>query len=439
MMKRLLSLGVALIMSAPLIISCMESANQINPDSVILTEDHKLLTKTLLSLSSDVVVERDVEDYLYYRLAETRESVKSIDRYDIAKDVYVFVVNLNRGGWYLFSGDFSVGPILAQGDEGELCLDKQLSSHGRNWLSSLAEYITQKRTEATDSGKCGWRISFRGEENPFIPDTSSVSIEYVIDTLVYDYYPGLTITRWDQYSPFNNSMPKQHTTSEPCIAGCAVIAIGQLIYYTHFAFGFPNETFASSYCNNYYDDSLYNYHITDPTTTGWNYMTLDGGGLWNPAPYTPTLCALIAHRSGTVYFGDIPGPYSEPESYGSTSKTAIPSTLSSFLLFGVSEQPFDLNTICYEIQNDRPVLCTGGFSPTEGHAYLIDGYYYLQLRVVEIIKDELGNVVNTITTFPTEFKWHINTGDNYPSHVFWATYGSYCPYSPSIFIGWSQD
>ena len=438
-MKRLLLFGALLILSAPLIVSCMESTNQLYSDSDILTHN-KLLTKSLLSLSSDVVVERDVEDYLFYRLAETRESVKSIDRYDIAKDVYVFVVNLNRGGWYLFSGDFSVGPILAQGDEGELCLDKQLSSHGRNWLSSLAEYITQKRTEATDSGKCGWRISFRGEENPFIPDTSSVSIEYVIDTLVYDYYPGLTITRWDQYPPFNNAMPKQHTTTEPCIAGCTVIAIGQLLYYTHFAFGFPNDTYTSASCSSYFDDNLpYSFCFFGPTTTGWSNMTLDGWGLGYYDTYAPALCALIAQSSGTVYTGDILGPNNEVESYGTTSKSAIPNTLSSFFLTGVSEQPFDLNTICYEIQNDRPVLCTGGFSPTEGHAYLIDGYYYLQLRVVEIIKDELGNVVNTITTFPTEFKWHINTGDNYPSHVFWATYGSYCPYSPSIFIGWSQD
>ena len=332
-MKHVHSL-IPILFSIVMLASCTESIEQPLRSSTESAIDVKeLLTKSIDSKLSTGVTQEDVADYLVYRQKETLEAVKDIVRYDIDEDVHVYIVNMKRGGWYLFSGDCLTTPIIAQGDDGELSLDGDLSTQCRNWLASIAYYTQQQKIESRGVNQWTRQGGYRSEDNPLIPDTSSLSVEYVIDTLVNEYFPPLTITTWDQGAPWNNAMPMKSLGAR-CLAGCTVIAIGQLLYYTHFAFGYPNDTYTSASCNNfYYEGPPYTFTFTGATTNGWSDMAVDGWGLEYFDTYAPALCALIAERSNTTYGVEHPGEPDEGDSYGSTLPIYIPSTLNSFLLF----------------------------------------------------------------------------------------------------------
>lgn len=81
-------------------------------------------------------------------------------------------------------------------------------------------------------------------------------------------------------------------------------------------------------------------------TASANYLT----------PYVAALYALVAQRSNTEYVLD------EGIGLGNTSVNSVSSTLSSFLLYGANNTTYNRGIVMSEINNDRPVLVTGGSS-----------------------------------------------------------------------------
>lgn len=400
-------------------------------------------TKAIENQLSKGITQNDVENFLFARMNISNDAIDNIIKYSIDEDIYVFIVNMFDGRWYIFSGDYSSSPILAEGQEGGFKVGLHLSRQEKSFFESLRNHIIENKTtnyqsssvrgnrlEWVQSLKIAKQLNLRRDNEP---DTSDLDYQYCIDTLINDFYPHLTSTLWHQYAPFNNAAPWGSST-ERCAVGCAVIAIAQLLYYTHYAFGFPNDIYANASCSSYYNQQPYNYVFSNPTMTTWDSMVQNWNYIDEDDPYTAALCALISYRSGTVYGWDA------NETYGETSSQNIPPTLASFFLTGVSLQSFTQNTIINEIQNDRPVLCEGyaNADNTGGHVYLIDGYKWLLIQHSEVLTDASGNIVsqNVVGLF-NDFKWGINSGgDNF--FLGYITEGSYVQYNRHIHIGWSQ-
>ena len=402
------------------------------------------ITKAASECLSHGVSDSDAIDYLHYRKAIDSADIKDVSRYSIDDSNYVFIVHLNDDHWFLLSGDYSSTPILAEGGEGFNLQDKP-SKHAEAWLQSIASYMTENRsgrTQDVEINKAEWIHSktvaekARDKEkriNRDDPDTSDVIIEVDSEWLIDEYYPALTETRWDQGYPFNLSLPlyPPYGTIDRCVAGCAVTAIAQLLYYTHFAFGYPNDVYAEASCSQHYDASgtpPYSYTFSSPSTTSWNLMGLTSQANYN-STYVPALYAMIASSSNTNYH----------DGEGSTSPSTICPTLANFMLTGASPEDYNKSDVIDEIEDDRPVLCSGGDSyyTTIGHIFLIDGYEWQKIRETETIKDLDGNILEINVTIHDYFRWHINTGDPYVGYHIWSYENAYYQYNRKIYIGWS--
>lgn len=438
----LLLLGIGFL----LVTACVEPIEQPTQRKMSYLEQRDWLTKSATESLSTGISRVDVEKYLELRLNISLSEVKDLSRYDIDESVYVYIVNLKAGGWLVFSGDYSCSPVLCVSEEGYYSVNKPFSRHDALWFQCIRDYTIQCRNSSSKEvldNRSVWSYSkkkalmkdlnSRYEE----PDTTE-TIEYIVDTyldtLANDNYNWLGCPIWHEFEPFNNAVPLADTSGTRCPAGCAVIAIAELLYYTHCVFGYPNDIYASASCNNMYYQQPYTFNFSSPTTTSWNYMVPNWYYISDSDPYTAALCALISKRSQTVYGVDSMG------AYGETSPYNIVSTLESFLLSGASMQSFNSTSIMSEIQNDRPVLCSGEapapFGNTYvGHSYLIEGYSWLYVVEVETLIDpDTNEIVSRETyTIVNDLQWRINTGN--PGRRTYAN-GVYYPYNKYMYIGW---
>ena len=421
-----------------LIVSCVETNDQLTTKSQSYLEHRTLLTKAATDALSAGVTAEDVENYLTCRMSVPASEIKDISRYEIEDDAAVFVANLNRGGWFLCSGDYSSVPVIAYSERGNFNLNGKLSRHMQGWLQTIREQIVSNRnsySETVQANRNEWVRTKRASLNRDGDDPDSSDFEIIVDSewLRDDYYPALTETSWDPAYPFNQAMPKRYNTTLRCIAGCTVVALAQLVYYTHNEFGFPNDIFSSAYCDNYYDEGPpYNFNLSGQTTSTWDDMSLS----YNYYNYDPTgwsyvsaLFALTADRLNTAY---------DPDG-GETLPSNIPSAMAAFLLSGVVNQSFYKPDVMDEIEADRPAMCSGTSSQGEtiGHTFLIDGYLWQIIRETEYIYDLQGHLLEQNETTHDTFWWHINSGEH-PQHSFWTSPEYYFPYNRIMHIGWSQ-
>ncbi len=425
-----------------LITACVETIEQPATRKMSYLEQRDWLTKSATESLSTGITRVDVENYLGFRMNISLPEVKDISRYDIDETVYVYIVNLKAGGWYVFSGDYSCSPVLCLSDEGYFSVNTPLSRQDELWFQCVRDYTIQCRNSSSKEVLDNRSVWSHSKKNALMkevlsrneePDTMDVTIEVYQDTLANDDYDWLGCPIWHEYAPFNNAVPLANTSGTRCPAGCAVIAIAELLYYTHCVFGYPNDIYESASCNSLYSQQPYVFTFSSPSVTSWNYMVPNWNYISDSDPYTAALCALISKRSQTVYGIDSSG------AYGETSPNNIASTLDSFMLDGASMQPLDSTSIMNEIQNDRPVLCSGEtpqpFGNTfVGHSYLIEGYYWQYVVETEIIMDPSGSIISEETyTIVNDLQWRINTGN--PGRRTYAN-GVYYPHNKYMYIGW---
>lgn len=434
----------ACLLSLLLFASCTEFSEQETTFSNKTATKQFLSTKSISDFKDTGIEKKDIEKYLFVRRNVSPESIDSIVRYDIDDIAYVYIVYLANSHWYLMSGDRYSIPIIAEGDGGfNLDFESDPSHHLERWFQNIREMIVENRTstsrQVTRFHK-EWIDIIEGDNyqqsimnRSVLIDTTETQSIITLDTLIYQYYPGLTVTQWDENYPFNEALPL-YLPNYHCAAGCAVVALAQLLYYTHFAFGYPNDTFESATCSQYYNSSgtpPYTYNFSTPSTTCWNQMGLTVEQNYNTT-YVAALYAFVAHRSSTVYV------LQDGEGVGSTTKPNAIAAMNQFLLTGVQDTTYSLSLARNEIQNDRPVLTTGGSTPygTIGHTYLLDGYQWLKTRSTEVVMDMTGIVLESNTYIDESFAWHINTGESTGAHLLWDYSNTYYPYYREIFIGW---
>lgn len=419
--------------------SIIDSSEKTNSNGL----QYELLTKAISAKLSTGVTRSDVEDYLNYRKHITPDQLRDVIRYDINDSVYVYIVNVKSGGWFILSGDYSSTPILAEEETGTFNLDfeNDYKNYLKRWFQSIGNTITynkESQSEECRKNREEWSRSIRNariKEKSTTRDGSEteVSIDVAFDTLIFDYYPALTVTEWDDNYPFQEALPL-YEPGEHCFAGCAVVAIAQLIYYTHFALGYPNNTYEEASCSQYYNapgTPPYTYTFINPSTTCWNQMGLTSTTNYF-TPYATALYALVASNSGTAYVLD------SGVGVGSTQPSSIVPTLNSFQLYGASSQNFNKLSAINEIQNERPVLCYGGndLTDTIGHVFLIDGYRWEKIRETETITDEQGNMEVNVYMHDY-FAWYINAGESAGDHrVTIVADTTYFYHNRKMYIGW---
>lgn len=433
---------ILLVVSPFLISACVESIEQPTARKMSYLEQRDWLTKSANESLSTGISRTDVENYLDLRKNITLSEIKDITRYDIDETVYVYIVNLKVGGWYVISGDYSCTPILCISEEGYFNVNQTLSRHDALWFQSVRDYTIQCRNSSSKEvidNRSVWSHSkkkalmkefkSRYEE----PDTMEVIIDTFQDTIAYDDYDWLGCPIWHQYAPFNNAVPLANSSGTRCPAGCAVVAIAELLYYTHCVFGYPNEIYENASCDSLYNQLPYGFVFSSPSLTSWNHMAPHWYYISDSDPYTAALCALISKRSQTTYGIDSSG------AYGETSPNNIASTLESFMLYGASKQYFYTTSIMNEIQNSRPVLCSGETLSSFGntyvsHCYLIEGYSWHYVVETEVISDPSGHILSEETyTIVNDLEWFINTGD--PGRRIYAN-GVYYSTNKYMYIGW---
>ena len=460
--------SIVLLTALFVLAACSESLHDEVPQRInkeVWRNYEKNLTKSIdTRLAANGVSEEDVRNYLHYAMQIPANEVKDITRYDIDEDVYIYIVNLVDGRWYFFSGDYSSGPIVGGGETDGFYPNNDMSSHMAKWLKSIRNYIIDNRAEDANRAaqvqdnrnkwiraqrisdlKAGIPSSLFVSGDPE-PDTMEVDVQLITDTLIFENYPSLTVTQWNQSYPWNGAMPKldlQGVEDRRSHAGCAVIAIAQLLYYTHYAFGYPNDIYSEAVCNTTIDTKMTApvkpvWNFSNPSSTCWDLMSLVYDSRTDDLDtYTPALCAWIAHISDTRYgFEDgFPG---FDWSYGATAPDTIPGTLNFFMLSGSYRKGYSVADVSNEIKQNRPVLCSGRDTPgtSTGHIFLIDGYYMLRVLHGERFLDMEGNYLWENTYTEDLSYWRVNTGDGPGRINVPITENTYYPYNREIFIGW---
>lgn len=434
----LLSIILFFVFILPSCIELNEQPSLNNKNGFI--ERRELMTKSIAERLSYGVTQTDVENYLVYRMSIPLDSVKGITRYIISDEEYIFIVYLINGGWYIFSGDYSTTPIIAKGDDEEFLFDGKLSRHDILWLESIKNLIVKNRNDfslQTEQNRLIWiraQVAAQTKQLRDEIDTMDVNIAYILDTLANDNILPLTQTHWCQYSPFNKITPVD-ASGQRFPIGCVAIALGQLFYYTHFTFSFPNDTYSDAYCNDLYTQTPYNYHFSSPSSSTWNSMATSPNDTTDK--YASILCALINQRSGTYFGIDNSGKFAE------TSTDSIPKAFNAFLISGVQKNCFDRDIIASELRNYRPVVCSGEETVyefgvgdvTTGHAYLIDGCIWLCVKETEVITDQNGLILSSNSYIIVDnLLWSVNTGISVHRAV---AENSYFPDNPRIYVGWS--
>ena len=413
---------------------------------------HEILTKSATEQLSYGITPSDVEDFLAYRMSILQEEIDKITLFDIDEDASIYVVNLKKGGWFIFSGDYSTTPLLARCETGSLDFSGKQSKYVKGWLQSIRNLIVENRdseSEEVRQNRSVWTMTrlkavnekrkqgVRGGEEP---DTTEVEIDYYLDTIYYNYHAPLTETNWHQEWPFNTALPKE-SNNKRCSAGCTVAALAQLLYYTHFAFGFPNDTFEQASCDQLYNASgtpPYNYVFTSFSTTCWNQM--ETGMFPIDGSQEAALYALVAKFTGTNYVWDS----DEGHAVGETSPDSIAGAMNHFLLLNTAKQSFYGPSVLNELDNSRPIMTSGlpSSSSLLGHSYLIDGCDWFDGCDREVISDTNGHILEVNYAYWSDHRLHVNTGLLVPDESIylhmWIYPEAFFAYNRKIYIGWQQ-
>lgn len=313
---------------------------------------------------------------------------------DQDNDTLLYVYNKPAGGWILFSSDSRVPAIVAESDCGSFYELKENESTNV-WIQSLANDMKQIKT--LDDSKLNFSSSEINSNRQFwIRDSiliessfsknnlaSQVSIngnkdlppiqiprghyEYsysVIVTETYDSIPRLTMTNWDQESPYNNNCPfKSNSNVSRAPAGCVAIAAAQMLYFFHEKYGVPRTAPSKAYCYGHVGDKDYNWAQTDYTSEVWDDMKIYGEAA---AP----LIADIGRRIKMKY-GD---EGSEAAGKDLVSKVFEPYGISA------SYSDYDTELIKDNLKNGLPVLLIAythnpdNNSILVGHDFIADRY-----------------------------------------------------------------
>lgn len=417
-------------------------------------------TKTFLDNKKDIndrytISANDVSSYVKLRLinGDNNLQIKEIIPLSVDKtQATIYVVNLDQNkGWYIFAGDARIQPVLAMNDSGNFPKG-DYSEYGKEWIGDL-NYIISNISDNlnTDCDSTSvyvqeWKairsiskLLSQGNVKTD-PDTTDTTIEVYYDTLINTLLGPFSETRWIQYHPYNVKVPYIDNGENRCLAGCVPIAIAQFLYYTHYKNGIPTSMYETGSCSDLYSNGppYYGFSFGNWSSNAWSKMsktTLEY--LINPLVSTDNVAVLVAYMAkglGTSYAND---------GSGTTSLDSIPHVLSNMGIYNSQVQNYNASVVVANLNSNRIVITSGKTTTTAqyGHAYIIDGYKRLRIRVSEIITHSDGEIETNISYIDNSYI-HVNMGDqvsiNGSFHTTqWVAHDFYFPADAKIVTNWT--
>ena len=329
------------------------------------------------------------------------KTIVSITPFPDNDEPALYVVNF-EDGWSIYPTDSRLGLSLIDNPYGSLDLSENSGNLGFDlWIEDLVKqnYAAKKQSREIDVACVDIWDSFRRrfsntEESSFPPEmTASYDSEHNrsdLDIWVKLAYPDnpyssidtlaekgpLLQTKWGQGSPWNISMLSLN--GDHCVAGCAPVAVAQVLYYLHNYLTMPTGLYhsisilSSSYV--YSEGYLVtlsrdNFTYNSPR---WNDMPLlSEGGTTAGYQYVSDLLLDVGSRLGAVYNVNRTGVLVSSMNYFDISPCKL------YASWGYYDSQDDINTIIHSLNHSNsPVIMTAQSSnyPGARHTWVIDGY-----------------------------------------------------------------
>ncbi|MBR1718906.1 MAG: C10 family peptidase [Phocaeicola sp.] len=323
--------------------------------------------------------------YMTDNQVQTRNAVRDVKDAPVIKKKFTIegyngkpamhVINYEKGGFTVISGDKRIEPVIAYSDTGDWSDNPLDYPDGlRIWIDCVKNEIkamNEQGTEPSDELKNLWET--------YVPSVTTRIINPPTHPCEnpdeYDITKGpFLCTHWHQDLYFNELMPVITCSGlqKHAYAGCVPIAIAKLAKYyqhpTNYVWNSMPNTYASTATKQFILD-IHNYF------NSLNVITYDCDGTSVTTTYIPNLFSFWGYNA----------------SYTSYNTYNLRNTM-----------------IIYE----KPTILIG-YSTSTGHAWICDGAH----EWIECIYDE----ANQSWSFYTALKFHMNWGwgGNYDG-MFWA-------------------
>lgn len=272
-------------------------------------------------------------------------------------DPIVYIVPLDNGGCAIMGADVRMQPVYAILESTTLTSnDILLMSEESNdseiigMVSGMLNSVIQSDIDKMDS-----RVMDSIILTPVY--------RYVHDTTIIARQLPLLRTKWHQGFPYNNETPG-------CPAGCAPVALAQIMYHHKWP------------------------HSLDGYTFNWSVMASTEFNYNNPNQTPPPMAALEVARLIHKFGENIHAIYKTEKT------TAKPDNVLAFFY----TSPFNVNPILQQYNVDKiymmlndslPVMVFGETSPQldtiSRHAWVIDGYDFRQITTYDRITNTIVN------------------------------------------------
>lgn len=345
-----------------------------------LTEEGTAITNFVTQADAIKVAERF--DYSKKQFSSsTRESKglkKVINILEVpanSLEASYYILNYENGGFAIISADNRLIPILAFSETSSFQTDSWQYPGGLvEWLYEINEIVKETRTlnaEQKPEVKAIWdkiidsvKVDKNKNNKSIMFDPSDCPYEGYTFYTSQQYGP-LCTTRWGQWASYNNYIPLTGCSSSNGRAptGCVPTAMAQVMRYN----AFPNDYDWGSMPNNSANDEVMDLMLDCGDAVNVDY-DCDGSG---------------------------------------ASTSDIPSALiNNFDYVSASYAGYAYNTVRNEIQNNHPVILSGGHNGgwwifgvyEDGHAWVADGtlelFYYKCVYNPYYKEYELVNTVN---------------------------------------------
>jgi hypothetical protein len=283
-----------------------------------------------------------------------------------------YIFNAEGGGFVIVAGDDRVTPVLAFSKESNIDpynIPENVQSFFKGYEKEI-NYISKSSLPQS--------ANIEGEWKKYFNDSVELKSSAVIDSI-----KPLTTTRWgygkpyNQFCPYDSIIPINSRRYKHCPAGCAAIAMAQVLKY----WNFPKIGWGChAYLTNRYG---YIWADFERTVYTWGDMPDD---LYDNSPdYQKNSVATLMYHCGVSldmeYGPDVSGIFRYDKSTGkNTLKTAFETyfgynnSMSAVVKSSYPDSGW-MEMLKNEMIAGRPVIYDGvDETLRQGHAFIIDGY-----------------------------------------------------------------
>lgn len=402
-----------------------------------------------------------ISEYIKSHHKSTRGGIDLLP-YVVYGDTIFYVANYPEGGFEIFTNDQSLPMVFAKSKEGSFnpyikFVKDPFNEYFENTAKTIAdtkdsevtlfdEVDSQWKKHSTRSDSDDRDHGEGGDGEPIY-----VGDAYEATKSIYTPKDGRLTTKWGQRNNFNQYVP--YCTDAMDIhapVGCAPVAVGQYLFFTHKHYGVPQSTVI----NATYNSSSNTYTYTGSSSTIWNQMVegTDISILSSPSKMKATAVFLgfLGKEMDTkyAYCGHPDNPHGSTGS--GTYRRYELQAINKYFNKSYTINPFDFEKTISILRSGLPVYTVSdiivkndGVSSDSGHAFIIDYAEELYVYCYEVYADsdeinpdleypddnEYGEYGNPIS-FYQEAYGHIYIEPSYTDNqqwiaMNWGWYGTY--------------